>query len=79
VATFESYLLGVLMEHESGGLVAASDEVFKVPLSPTVGAYSLSRSIGTLKELMVNAALTAIMTGREKVSIGDLGGWCPSH
>jgi hypothetical protein len=72
VATFESYLLGVLMEHESGSLAAVSDEVFKVPLSPTVGTYSLPHSIGTLKELLVSAALTAIMTGKEKVSVGDL-------
>lgn len=68
--TFESSLLGVLVEQEYHCLAAVSDVVSKVPLSPTVRTYSLPH--GTLKELPVNAALAAIMTAKEKVSVGDL-------
>jgi len=72
VATFESHLLGVLIEHEPGSLAANADEIFKIPLSPTIGTYPLPNSIGTLKELLVSAAINAILTGDERVSVRDL-------
>lgn len=73
VASFESLLLGCLRDHEMGSLPAISDKIFELPTrSDTLGGIPLPHSIGTLKEMIVGAAIDAVLTGSEAVSLQDL-------
>ena len=73
VGTLENHLLGSLTQHEVGTLAAKAEDIFAIPLeSDILGAGPLPHSIGTLKDTLVMAAIDAIFTGKERVTVQDL-------